>query len=113
MTILKSLVLIAALSSISACSSFSVNLNQQHSQTWLVAAQKNECIGVAAQQCMLIKRKPNDEWQKFYDPIEGFSYQKGFEYKLRVAVTPIEQPMADGSDRRYTLLDILSKEASK
>lgn len=113
MTILKSLVLITALCSLSACNSFEVNLNQQHSQTWWVAAQTRECYGVMPQQCLLVKKKQDAEWNNFYDQIEGFTYQKGFEYKLRIAVTPIEQPMADGSDRRYTLLNILSKEASK
>jgi hypothetical protein len=58
---------------------------------------------------LLVKKKVDGEWNNFYDQIEGFTYQKGFEYKVRVAVTPIEQPMADGSDRRYTLLDVLSK----
>ena len=109
MNILKSLIFITALCSLSACNSFDVNLNQQHSEIWWVGAQTRECYGMVPQQCLLVKKKVDGEWNNFYDQIEGFTYQKGFEYKVRVAVTPIEQPMADGSDRRYTLLDVLSK----
>ena len=101
-----------ALFSLSACSGVDINLNQQHSKIWWVAAHTRECYGVMPQQCLLVKKSKDAEWQNFYDEIEGFTYQEGFEYKLRIAITPIEQPMADGSNRRYTLLDILSQESS-
>lgn len=107
------LLFITALCSLSACNSFEVNLNQQHSQTWSVAGQTLECQGVAIQQCMQVKKKKDGEWQNFYDQIEGFTYEEGFEYILRIAITPIEQPMADGPSRLYTLLDILSKVPSE
>lgn len=102
---------IVALFSLSACGHVEVNLNQQHSKIWWVAAQTRECHGAMLQQCLLVKKGPNAEWQNFYDPIEGFDYKAGFEYKIRIAITPIEQPMSDGPNRRYTLLDVLRKES--
>lgn len=98
---------------IAACSNpLQIQLNQQHSEIWWVSAKTRTCYGVIEQECMLVKKKADAEWNNFYDQIEGFTYQPGFNYRLRIGVTPIEQPMADQSNKRYTLLDILEKNAA-
>jgi len=46
------------------------------------------------------------------DPgIEGFEYEEGFEYTLRVRIEPIKNPPMDASSEKYILLEVLSKEA--
>lgn len=41
--------------------------------------------------------------------IEGFEYEEGYEYMLKVLKTPIENPRADGHTATYKLIEILSK----
>ena len=74
-----------------------------------IAAHKAACQGEAPQQCLLVKEKPESDWTNFYDTIEGFTHEDGYEYKLEVEITKIENPPADGSSLKYTLKKILSK----
>ena len=58
---------------IAACGSSSVE------KTIFVAPQKVECVGVAPQECLLIKEDAEDDWQFWYDSIEGFEYEPGLD----------------------------------
>lgn len=77
--------------------------------TVYVGPQLVECVGVAPQQCMQVKLSPEDDYTLFYDQIEGFEYVPGYEYELRVLVEPVENPPADGSSRRYSLVEEVSR----
>lgn len=68
-----------------------------------------ECEGVAPQQCMQVKLSPEDDYTLFYDQIEGFEYEPGYEYELRVLVEPVENPPADGSSLRYSLVEEVNR----
>lgn len=41
--------------------------------------------------------------------IEGFEFEEGYEYKLKVLITKLSTPPADGHSETYQLLEILSK----
>ena len=41
------------------------------------------------------------------DQIEGFEYNKGYDYKLKVKVIPLENPSTDGPTVRYELREII------
>ena len=71
-----------------------------------------DCVGVSMQQCMLIREDPNSDWENFYDQIDGFEFQSGYEYKLKIKVTTIENPPADASSLKYSLVEILDKNIS-
>ena len=45
----------------------------------------------------------------FFNNIEGFNYEPGYEYLLTVSTTKIENPPADGSSIKYTLIKQISK----
>lgn len=75
----------------------------------LVAPFQRECMGMVVMQCMQVKERPQDDWQNFYDGIEGFQYEPGFSYRLRVLKTPIPNPPADGSSVEWRLLEVLEK----
>lgn len=64
------------------------------------------------QKCYQIKIDNAQEWTYFYDEIEGFKYQEGFEYALEVVVEKTENPPADASSIRYKLIKIVSKKVS-
>ena len=68
-----------------------------------------DCVGVFPQKCMLVREKGEQDFTYFYDPIEGFDYEPGYNYKLRVRKTPIENPPMDASSIQWTLVEQLSK----
>lgn len=77
--------------------------------TMYVGPETAECTGVAPQTCLLVKETPDGEYQYFYDNIEGFEYEPGYNYELKVLVTPVENPPADGSSLKYTLVEVVNK----
>ncbi|NKQ37184.1 MAG: META domain-containing protein [Chloroflexi bacterium] len=77
--------------------------------TMYVGPELVDCTGVAPQKCMQVKENPDDDYTFFYDQIEGFNYEEGFEYELKVEVTKVENPPADASNLKYTLVEEVSK----
>lgn len=47
-------------------------------------------------------------WNRLYTTIEGFNYVPGHIYDLSVAIEDIDNPPADASSLKYTLLKIIS-----
>jgi hypothetical protein len=77
-----------------------------------VAPTTVECVGEGTQRCLQVREAAHEEWRLFYDHIEGFTFEEGFRYSLRVSRTRISDPVADGSAFRYRLVDVLSREAA-
>ncbi|TBW29381.1 DUF4377 domain-containing protein [Gramella sp. KN1008] len=50
------------------------------------------------------------KWSFFYDEIEGFDYELGYIYDLKVRKVEIENPPLDGSAVKYILVNVRSKE---
>jgi hypothetical protein len=59
--------------------------------------------------CFLVKERADQSWQNFYEEIEGFQYEAGFEYEIQVEVRKIANPPADGSSLKYVLRRVISK----
>lgn len=78
-------------------------------KTLIVGPELVDCTGVAPMKCMQVKENPEDDWQLFYDPIEGFTYEPGFDYVLRVSVAPVPNAPADASSLAYKLIEIVSQ----
>lgn len=58
-----------------------------------------------------IKESPEDEWSIIHiNSIEGFTYETGYTYYLKVEKTHLGNPPADGMDVIYKLIEIISKE---
>ncbi|MEZ0006457.1 heat shock protein HslJ [Flavobacterium sp. 28YEA47A] len=72
------------------------------------------CMGVAPMDCMQVKEGNAKQWSNFYSTIEGFNYQPGYEYKLKVIKTKREGniPM-DVSAYTYRLKKLVSKKQVK
>ncbi len=79
-------------------------------KTVYVGAELVDCVGVAPQKCMLIKENPDDEYTFFYDQIQGFDYEEGYEYELVISEGRVENPPADASSLKWTLVSVESKE---
>jgi heat shock protein HslJ len=81
-------------------------------KTVYVGPVKVDCVGVAPQTCMLVKESPNDKWGLYYDQIEGFDYEPGYEYELRIVEEKVDNPPADASSIRWVLVEVVSKTRS-
>jgi len=68
-----------------------------------------DCEGEGPQKCMLVKEYFDDPYMLFYNQIEGFEYQEGFDYELRIQEQVVENPPAGGSSIRWILLEQISK----
>ena len=84
--------------------------NRVETKTLYVASQQVDCVGVAPQKCLLVKESIDGEYEYFYDSIEGFDWEAGYVYALRVAVTVVQNPPADSSSLHYQLIEIISKQ---
>lgn len=51
----------------------------------------------------------NTSMNAYYRFVEGFDYDPGFDYELRVAKSAVENPLQDASSIRYQLLEVVSK----
>lgn len=61
-------------------------------------------------ECMLVKEQREDKYRPLaFSGIQGFEYEKGYEYDLRVNKTTLENPPADGSIYKYQLVRIVEK----
>ena len=78
-------------------------------KTIFVGAEQVDCVGVAPMKCLLVRENADGEYTYFYDAIEGFQWEAGFEYELLVAVSEVENPPADGSSLRYELIELVAK----
>ena len=88
-----------------------VNRENIEITTLYVGSEQVDCEGVAIQKCLLVKEDINSEYEYFYDSIEGFEWQAGYEYELLVAVAEIGDPPADGAAFRYQLVEIVNRVA--
>ena len=81
--------------------------DKQKTVTLYVSATTGECIGMTGtpHECMLIKEKGEKTWDPCeFNGIEGFTYEKGYEYELLATKTIYANPPADGSSYDYTLV---------
>ena len=39
-----------------------------------------DCSNTGKSKCMMVKNSPDKNWEYFYDVIEGFKHEQGFEY---------------------------------
>lgn len=100
----------ASLLILSACAN--KGLQDSDIRTVFIGPEKVHCVGVAPIQCMQIKEKVNAPWQLFYDQIEGFNFEAGYDYILQVKVEKREHVPADASSLKWSLVKVLSKTAA-
>ena len=71
-----------------------------------VAPELVDCVGVAPMKCMVV------DGEFFYGSIDGFDYEEGYVYKLRIEqyeAYPGREPPQDASKYGYRLIELISK----
>lgn len=82
-------------------------------ETIIIASEKaigTEPSGLSKRDYFLIKQKTSAKWEYLAQDIQGFEYEKGYEYTLRVKIQTIKKPKEDQYPESYILLEVLSKE---
>ena len=71
-----------------------------------VGPKLEDCVGVGPMKCMVV------DGLLFYDGIDGFVYEEGYEYRLRIEqfdAWPGQEPPQDAGRYGYRLIEIISK----
>jgi hypothetical protein len=92
-----------------ACTSSTAANEQEEILILEVAAEKVPCVGEMEDMCIQVRIQGEDEWQIFYDPIEGFEHEEGTQYTLEVGRRRVKNPPADGSAYVYRLIRIIAQ----
>ena len=74
-----------------------------------VGAKTVDCSGVGKDKCMMVKNSPEKNWEFFYDQIEGFKHEQGFEYQLLIEIVDLPEESKDGALVKYVLKRVISK----
>lgn len=75
----------------------------------MVAGQRAPCTGVAPKLCLQVRTQPGAAWQLHHGEIEGFDWQVGVEYVIRVREYAVANPPADGASLRWVLEEVLER----
>ena len=115
---LNLLFLLLAVFAISSCSSDDDEKKDSVKEiTIYVSSETGESYGFNStpEECMLVKfDNPNGKWEHLgLYRIEGFTYVKGHEYELRVKMTTLANPPADGYSHKYLLVKIIQDKLVK
>jgi hypothetical protein len=108
--------LFVALAALAGCSQEGTSMNQPanekggQTEVLLVNSALVDCVGVGPMKCMQVRRSAQQPWELFYTGIEGFTFEPGYQYRLKVLVTPVENVPADASAYAYVLDMVVESE---
>lgn len=73
-----------------------------------------DCNGASGNtHCFMVQKESSigtENWEMLREPIEGFSYEAGYIYDVTVKIELVENPSANQSHFRYTLVSVISKQ---
>lgn len=81
-------------------------------QILFVDSKRASCEGEGIRECLRVRETESEDWYLFYRTIEGFDYEPGTSYELRVSVERVVDGPADTASLRYRLLEIVSARRS-
>ena len=79
-------------------------------QTLIIGPYTETCFGPFEQQCYLEFNEESQEWEFFYESIQGFDFEPGYIYTLKVRLEEREEGIQDVGRYAYHLVEIISKE---
>ena len=82
----------------------------QHTEIIIIGPYRTTCIGAFEQECYLEYNKERERWEFFYDGIQGFDFEPGYIYRLKVRLEERPEGIQDVGKYEYHLIEVLSKE---
>lgn len=83
---------------------------EEHTEILIIGPYKTTCQGFIEQECFLEFNKESDQWEFFYESIQGFDFQPGFIYTLKVSLHERPEGIQDIGRYAYRLVELISKE---
>ena len=75
----------------------------------VVGPQQVDCKHQPPEKCYQVKYSTNADWVDFPDVIQGFEWEAGYEYELRVEVTESRPRNSDFTFLSYELIEVIRK----
>ena len=82
----------------------------ENTEILIIGPYTQTCQGFIEQQCYLEFNEESQEWEFFYESIQGFDFVPGFIYKLKVRLEDRGTEIQDVGRYAYHLIEVLSKE---
>ena len=86
------------------------NLNASKTTTLVVNEEKINCEGNPNAKCLLIKKEGAKSFEIFYQNIEGFTFEEGYQQTILVNERYVANPMIKQAEPIYTFIKTLKKE---
>lgn len=82
----------------------------QHTEIIIIGPYVTTCVGAFEQECYLEYNEETQRWEFFYEAIQGFDFEPGYIYRLKVSLHKREEGIQDVGTHAYRLVEVLSKE---
>lgn len=83
-----------------------------HIETLIIGPYTQTCQGFIEQQCYLVFNEESQKWEFFYESIQGFNFEPGYIYTLKVRLEDRGTEIQDVGRYAYHLVEVISKEAA-
>ncbi|MYB95158.1 DUF4377 domain-containing protein [Candidatus Poribacteria bacterium] len=84
----------------------------EHIETIIIGPYKVDCVGAFEQECYLEFNEESQRWEFFYEGIQGFDFEPGYIYTLKVRLEDRGTEIQDVGRSAYHLIEVLSKEVA-
>ena len=84
--------------------------NGEHIETIIIGPYTVRCQGFIEQDCFLEFNEETQQWEYFYESIQGFDFVPGYIYTLKVRLEDRGTEIQDVGRYAYHLVEVLSKE---
>lgn len=81
-----------------------------HEEILIIGPYKTTCVGAFEQECYLEFNAESQQWHFFYEGIEGFDFEPGFIWTLKVSLHEREEGIQDVGRYAYRLVVVIDKE---
>ena len=78
-------------------------------ETLIIGPYTETCQGFVEQQCYFEFNEESQEWEFFYERIQGFDFEPGYIYTLKVRLEDRGTEIQDVGRYAYHLVEVLSK----
>ncbi|MGB0360787.1 MAG: DUF4377 domain-containing protein [Endozoicomonas sp.] len=86
------------------------DINKGMTRFIYVAPEKAHCVGIAPMTCLQVRESEEEPWNLFYGDIEGFEFQEGNAYRLRIKEFEVLNSPGDAFSKRWILDFIVETE---
>lgn len=86
------------------------SFNTSQTTTLVVNEKKGICDGSGMLNCLQIKKEGKDNFDVFYQGIEGFTFEEGYRQTILVNERYVANPLEKQAEPIYTLVKVISKE---